>query len=74
MTAAKWRPYVVGSLLGLPVALFWLQVWKWDATIAWGAVFLYGCSGGFPVWWRTASRKTVSMAFLVGFGAALLLH
>ena len=62
----RWRPYLLGCLLGLPVTLVMLQVWRSYDYLAWGWLFLYSGLGGFGLWWRTPGRKTVSTALLVG--------
>lgn len=70
----RWRPYLIGCLIAVPVAFGMLQVWRHDDHAAWAWLLLYTLVGGFPIWWRTALRKSISTALLVGTFVPLLIH
>lgn len=62
----RWRPYFFGSLVGIPVAVLMVQVWRhWDlVAVTWLILYLF--LSGLDVFWKTYTRRLVSTALLVG--------
>jgi len=62
----RWRPYFFGSLVGIPIAVVMVQVWRhWDlVAVTWLTLFLF--LSGLDVFWKTYPRKLVSTALMVG--------
>ena len=61
-----WRPYLIGGLAGLPIAMMMVLVWRhWNHVgAAW--LILYMFLGALDVFWKTYTRKLVSSALVVG--------
>jgi hypothetical protein len=70
----RWRPYFFGSLVGIPIAVMMVQVWRhWDlVAVTWFTLYLF--LGGLDVFWRTYTRKLVSTALMVGTVAGFLVR
>jgi len=62
----RWRPYFFGSLVGIPIAVMMVQVWRhWDlVAVTWLILYLF--LSGLDVFWKTDTRKVVSTALMVG--------
>jgi hypothetical protein len=62
----RWRPYFFGCLVGLPIAVIMLQVWRhWElAAVTWFILYLF--LAGLDIFWKTYARKLVSTALMVG--------
>ena len=62
----RWRPYFFGSLVGIPIAVVMVQVWRhWDlVAVTWLTLYLF--LSGLDVFWKTYTRKLVSTALMVG--------
>lgn len=62
----RWRPYFFGSLVGIPIAVMMVQVWRhWDlVAVTWLTLYLF--LSGLDVFWKTYTRKLVSTALMVG--------
>ena len=61
----RWRPYLLGCLVGLPITVMMLQVWKhWD-YLAWAWLGLYMlCAGLLPR--KSPTAKLILTALTVG--------
>ena len=55
----RWRPYFFGSLVGIPMAVVMVQVWRhWDlVAVTWLILYLF--LSGLDVFWKTYTRKLV---------------
>jgi hypothetical protein len=62
----RWRPYFFGSLVGIPIAVMMVQLWRhWDlVAVTWLILYLF--LSGLDVFWKTYTRKLVSTALMVG--------